>query len=139
MGRRGDTAKMIFQHLRVSASPCLRILHWCPRKELNLQPLVCRTSAPSVELLGPIRDTETRRNGDTAICFSLSPRLPCLRLFWRSELESNQPFGFFRPALIRLSYPTHDIANCRFSIADWMRYNGQDFNRQLAFGNRQSS
>ena len=25
---------------------------------------------------------------------------------WRSELESNQPFGFFRPALIRLSYPT---------------------------------
>jgi hypothetical protein len=25
---------------------------WCPRKDLNLQPLVCRTSAPSVELLG---------------------------------------------------------------------------------------
>ena len=25
---------------------------WCPRKDLNLQPLVCRTSAPSIELLG---------------------------------------------------------------------------------------
>ncbi len=25
---------------------------------------------------------------------------------WWSELESNQPFGFFRPALIHLSYPT---------------------------------
>src|SRR5260370_5535615 len=25
---------------------------WCPRKDSNLQPLVCRTSAPSVELLG---------------------------------------------------------------------------------------
>ena len=24
---------------------------WCPRKDLNLQPLVCRTSAPSIELL----------------------------------------------------------------------------------------
>ena len=29
-----------------------------------------------------------------------------LILWWRSELESNQPFGFFGPALIRLSYPT---------------------------------
>jgi hypothetical protein len=38
-------------------------------------------------------------------CFHPSPfRLhPCTR--W-SELESNQPFGLFRPALIRLSYPT---------------------------------
>ena len=26
--------------------------------------------------------------------------------FWRSELESNQPLGFFKPTLIRLSYPT---------------------------------
>lgn len=25
---------------------------WCPRKDSNLQPLVCRTSAPSIELLG---------------------------------------------------------------------------------------
>src|SRR6266446_5226575 len=25
---------------------------------------------------------------------------------WWSELESNQPFGLFKPALIRLSYPT---------------------------------
>ena len=25
---------------------------------------------------------------------------------WRSELESNQPLGFFKPTLIRLSYPT---------------------------------
>ena len=28
---------------------------------------------------------------------------------WRSELESNQPFGLFRPALIHLSYPTLKI------------------------------
>src|ERR1044072_9986608 len=54
--------------------------NWCPRKDSNLQPLVCRTSAQSVELLGQ-RD-------------------------WRSELESNQPFWLFRPALIHLSYPT---------------------------------
>ena len=32
--------------------PCLRVRAWCPRKDLNLQPLVCRTSALSVELLG---------------------------------------------------------------------------------------
>ena len=31
---------------------CSCVLSWCPRKDLNLQPLVCRTSAPSVELLG---------------------------------------------------------------------------------------
>src|SRR2546430_16958479 len=41
---------------------------------------------------------------------------PC---FWWSELELNQPFGLFRPALIHLSYPTRDIADCQFSIADW--------------------
>ena len=34
-------------------------------------------------------------------------------LGWWSELESNQPFGFFKPALIRLSYPTK-------GIADWL-------------------
>ena len=43
-------------------------------------------------------------------------------------MELNQPFGLFRPALIRLSYPTRAIADCRFSIADLN-------NRQLAFGN----
>ena len=37
---------------------------------------------------------------------------------WRSELESNQPFGLFRPALIRLSYPTRDIVDCQL-IADF--------------------
>jgi hypothetical protein len=40
-----------------------------------------------------------------------------LLLIW-SELESNQPFGLFRPALIRLSYPTRSIADCRLLIAD---------------------
>src|SRR5437588_10876571 len=30
----------------------IRNSSWCPRKDSNLQPLVCRTSAPSVELLG---------------------------------------------------------------------------------------
>ena len=38
---------------------------------------------------------------------------------WWSELESNQPLGFFKPTLSRLSYPTLDIADCRFSIADF--------------------
>src|SRR6266576_2949561 len=35
-----------------SGSCFLLLFLWCPRKDLNLQPLVCRTSAPSVELLG---------------------------------------------------------------------------------------
>src|SRR6266704_4367601 len=52
---------------------------------------------------------------------------------WWSELESNQPFGLFRPALIRLSYPTRDIANCRFSIADWSD------NESLSIGNWHST
>ena len=34
---------------------------WCPRKDSNLQPLVCRTSAPSVELLGQFSSFEFRR------------------------------------------------------------------------------
>src|SRR5947207_11028396 len=34
-----------------------------------------------------------------------NPRLSAASVWW-SELESNQPFGLFRPALIRLSYPT---------------------------------
>jgi hypothetical protein len=38
--------------LSISPSVRLPVRHWCPRKESNLQPLVCRTSAPSVELLG---------------------------------------------------------------------------------------
>ena len=37
------------------------------------------------------------------------PRLFAANAWW-SELELNQPFGLFRPALIRLSYPTEDIA-----------------------------
>jgi hypothetical protein len=39
-------------------------------------------------------------------------------LLWRSDLESNQPIGLFRPALIRLSYPTQHIADFRLPIAD---------------------
>src|SRR5258705_8360321 len=35
---------------RISAIP--QFCFWCPRKDLNLQPLVCRTSALSIELLG---------------------------------------------------------------------------------------
>lgn len=42
---------------------------------------------------------------------------------WWSELESNQPFGLFRPALIRLSYPTEveravrvELTNTGFAI-----------------------
>src|SRR5438445_3121 len=34
---------------------------------------------------------------------------------WWSELESNQPFGLFRPALIRLSYPTVEGRAMNFS------------------------
>src|SRR5205807_8863957 len=33
---------------------------------------------------------------------------------WWSELELNQPFGLFRPALIRLSYPTNE--HCQLPI-----------------------
>ena len=81
---------------------------WCPRKDLNLQPLVCRTSAPSVELLRRLVSSTRQQKAGT-----LTSRSACLLLlpsaysFW-SELESSQPLGFFRPALIRLSYPTED-------------------------------
>ncbi len=44
----------------------------------------------------------------TAGAILLSSLILC---FWWSELESNQPFGLFGPALIRLSYPTRDIAD----------------------------
>ena len=37
---------------RMSHAPIACEINWYPRKDLNLQPLVCRTSAPSVELLG---------------------------------------------------------------------------------------
>ena len=55
---------------------------------------------------------------------------------WWSELESNQPLGFFKPTLIRLSYPTETlpIADFRLPIAQTLRLKP---NRQLAFGNRQ--
>ena len=33
---------------------------------------------------------------------------------WWSELDSNQPFGLFRPALIHLSYPTVKKGICSF-------------------------
>ena len=57
---------------------------------------------------------------------------PC---FWWSELESNQPFGFFRPALIHLSYPTEGIADCQFSIVD-LKFNFLTIgNWHLAIGN----
>ena len=55
-----------------------------------------------------------------------NPRLSAASLWW-SELESNQPLGFFKPTLIRLSYPTvtFPIADlfmrdaCGFSIGNW--------------------
>ena len=34
------------------------------------------------------------------------------QIFWWSELELNQPLGFFRPALILLSYPTEEGTLC---------------------------
>src|SRR5215831_10211830 len=46
---------------------------------------------------------------------------PINKLLWWSELESNQPFGLFRPALIHLSYPTRLIADCQFAIAELRR------------------
>ena len=54
---------------------------WCPRKDLNLQPLVCRTSAPSIELLGHV-------------------------FGGRSWIRTNLS-GFSDHALIHLSYPTN--------------------------------
>src|SRR5712692_2885305 len=69
-----------------SLSPCPPFslsAFWCPRKDSNLQPLVCPF----------VNKTALRQ-------FVYSGRS------WWSELESNQPFGLFRPALIHLSYPT---------------------------------
>src|SRR5688500_888153 len=48
------------------------------------------------------------------VLFILHPSAFILEL--RSELELNQPLGFFRPALILLSYPTREIAKCRLPI-----------------------
>ena len=93
-----------------SCSRLLPTFFWCPRKDLNLQPLVCRTSAPSVELLGRM-SPKSKCPMSKSICTSLTLDFGHWTLdggFWRSELESNQPLGFFRPALIRLSYPTGD-------------------------------
>ncbi len=59
----------------------------------------------------------TRRRRDLVVAVpvspchrvSVSPRLPvAASAFWWSELVSNQPIGFFRPALIHLSYPTSE-------------------------------
>src|SRR6266436_4740379 len=38
----------------MSHAPSIKFKYhvWCPKKDLNLQPLVCRTSALSIELLG---------------------------------------------------------------------------------------
>ena len=52
---------------------------WCPRKDLNLQPLVCRTSAPSVELLGRSISFELRVSS-----FELRTRAP-------EKLETRNP------------------------------------------------
>jgi hypothetical protein len=109
----------------MSHAPITCDLNWCPRKDLNLQPLVCRTSAPSVELLGRKSSRQTAGR-QSLMCF------PCFLPpdFW-SELESNQPLALFRPAIIRLSYPTNEhcqlpIFDCRLVISG-----------QLVFGNRQ--
>jgi hypothetical protein len=66
-----------------------------------------------------MKDEETRGRGDPEtrryhrVSASPCPRVPLHPssfiphpCFWRSELELNQPLGFFRPALIHLSYPT---------------------------------
>ena len=39
---------------------------WCPRKDSNLQPLVCRTSAPSVELLGQFSSPKSNVQSPTS-------------------------------------------------------------------------
>ena len=107
---------------------------WCPRKDLNLQPLVCRTSALSVELLGQeliqFRVTSFAFRGQSK--YLLETRNP--KLYWWSELESNQPLGFFKPTLIRLSYPTENIVDCRFAIPDW-----SDNKSYLSIGNWHSA
>ena len=108
--------------LRVSASPCPRVsLFWCPRKDLNLQPLVCRTSAPSVELLGQAGHGD-RGRGDAVIFRPRVPASRCLRV--RSLVgvgiePTSIPFqGIANPS--QLSDPGH----CRLSIGL----------RSLAFG-----
>src|SRR5688572_14981168 len=47
-GRMKKDLKVVFHPSSFLLHPC----SWCPRKDSNLQPLVCRTSAPSIELLG---------------------------------------------------------------------------------------
>src|SRR5881296_796668 len=128
-----EGGRMRKEILRLFFHPSSFLLHpcsWCPRKDSNLQPLVCRTSAPSIELLGR---KASKVAGPMSKVFGRRWTLDnsTLDARWWSELESNQPFGLFRPALIRLSYPTQDIADCRFSIADLLNALGmRHFNRQ---------
>ena len=103
-----EAATFVSRSVLPSCSSFLPTVLWCPRKDLNLQPLVCRTSAPSVELLG--RLVSSTRQEAVSRYAHITKRLPtapafCLLFVW-SELELSQPLGFFRPALIRLSYPT---------------------------------
>ena len=85
--------------------PGTRAAVWCPRKDLNLQPLVCRTSAPSIELLG---------------------------LVWWSELDSNQPLGFFKPR----ANPPQLSDQSALSAAKWNSW--QDLNPQLRRSKRRA-
>jgi hypothetical protein len=71
---------------------------------------------PGREADAPLR---TPRSRQSPFCRDESRPDIC----WWSELESNQPFGFFRPALIRLSYPTEleravrvELTNTGFAI-----------------------
>ena len=93
---------------RMSHAP----ITWCPRKDLNLQPLVCRTSAPSIELLG---------RG------------------WRSELDSNQPLGFFRPRANPPQLSDRKFLPQKIRVHPWLKWNSrQDSNPQLRRSKRRA-
>ncbi len=95
------------------AAAAIYLLIWCPRKDLNLHPLVCRTSAPPVELLGLASEGSKQwqlpaASQSRSVC---QLPLPSASHHWRLELESNQPLEGFSLALIHLSYPTDEISN----------------------------
>jgi hypothetical protein len=140
--------------LRVSVSPCLRVsvsprlrISASPHLRISASVLGAqgRTQTFNLWFVGPALrqlsysglsarwtfvETGTQPWSSFLRGVSASPSLrsrvsvsPCL-VFWWSELELNQPLGFFKPTLIHLSYPTRDIADCQLTIADWLRIPG---------------
>ena len=73
-----EAATFVSRSVLPSCSSFLPTVLWCPRKDLNLQPLVCRTSAPSVELLG--RNQEAGGSGSKQALRETNVTAYCSRL-----------------------------------------------------------